>query len=133
MGKDKALQLAEQEGVNISFEVSLIEDFEAQPGEYDAILLIYCHVEPSLRTVFFDKLVESLAPGGVLFLEGFRKEQLGLTSGGPSTSERLYSARQLESDFRQLSQLNITEDTIWLDEGPGHQGEAKVVRLTGKS
>jgi hypothetical protein len=132
VGKDKALQLAEQEGVNISFEVSLIEDFEAHPDAYDAIALIYCHLQPSIRSAFFDKLVESLAPGGTLFLEAFRKEQLGLKSGGPSHPEMLYSAEQLTSGFSQLSNLNVTSETIWLDEGGGHQGEAKIIRLVGK-
>jgi hypothetical protein len=44
----------------------------------------------------------------------------------------LYSATQLATDFNQLDDLSITLETVWLDEGPGHQGEAKVVRLAGK-
>lgn len=131
VGKDKAFDLAEQEDVSISFEVSRIEDFEIQPQEFDAVALIYCHLQPDIRTLFFDKLVESLAPGGVLLLEGFRKEQLGLTSGGPRDHEMLYSAELLADDFKKLSKLDIRQETIWLDEGAGHQGEAKVVRLTG--
>ena len=131
VGKDKALDLAEQEGVGFSYEVGLIEDFEAEAGKYDAIALIYCHLQPSIRSTFFDKLVESLAPGGILFMEAFRKEQLGLKSGGPSDPGMLYSDEQLASDFRQILQIHITLETIWLDEGPGHQGEAKVIRLTG--
>ncbi len=132
VGKDKALDLAEQEGVAINYEVSMIEDFESKPGSYDAISLIFCHLQPEIRKPFFDRLVESLAPGGVIIVEGFRKEQLGLTSGGPKDPAMLYSAEQLASDFKQLSKLDITQETVWLDEGPGHQGEAKVVRMIGK-
>lgn len=132
VGKDKALDLAEQEDVSIDFEVSLIEDYVPEPNSFDAIALIYCHLHPSIRSAFFEKLVESLAPGGTLILEGFRKEQLGLTSGGPKDPEMLYSAEQLATDFAKLSKLTVTRETIWLDEGPGHQGEAKVVRLIGK-
>jgi hypothetical protein len=118
--------------VNIRFDVGLIEDFIPEPGKYDAIALIFCHLQPSVRGIFFDRLVESLAPGGTLILEAFRKEQLGLKSGGPRDPEMLYSAEHLENDFRNLTNLSITAETIWLDEGPGHQGEAKVVRLTGQ-
>ena len=132
VGKDKALQLAEEEGVNISYRIGLIEDFEAESDSYDAIALIYCHLQPDIRYDFFTKLVESLAPGGILFLEVFRKEQHELKSGGPGDPELLYSAEQLASGFNQLSQLNIIPETVWLDEGAGHQGEAKVVRLVGK-
>ncbi len=132
VGKDKALDLAEQEDVSINYEVSLIEDYEIVPNTYDAIALIYCHLTASTKGPFFEKLVESLAPGGIVILEGFRQEQLAMTSGGPKEPERLYTAGQLALDFKQLSKVTITEKTVWLDEGPGHQGEAKVVRLIGK-
>lgn len=132
VGKDKALDLAEQEDVTINYEVSLIEDFEPTPNTYDAIALIFCHLPSPLKSPFFEKLVESLAPGGLLILEGFRKEQLGFASGGPKDPDMLFSSEQLANDFKLLSKLNITEETVWLDEGPGHQGEAKVVRLLGK-
>ena len=108
VGKDKALDLAEQEGVGISYEVGQTEDFKANPGEDDAIALNYCHMQSDIRNLFFDRLVESLAPGGILFLEAFRKEQLGLKSGGPSDPEMLYSAEQLTAEFSQLSQVYIT-------------------------
>jgi 2-polyprenyl-3-methyl-5-hydroxy-6-metoxy-1,4-benzoquinol methylase len=132
VGKDKALQLAEQEGVSIHYDIRLIEDFQPVPEEYDSISLIYCHLQPDIRAQFFHKLIESLAPGGTLFLEVFRKEQLGYKSGGPGDPEMLYSAEQLAHDFSGLEELSITLETVWLDEGPGHQGEAKVVRLTGR-
>ncbi len=132
VGKDKALDLADQKGVSIDFEVKLIEDFEAEPNSFESIALIYCHLHPSIRGIFFEKLVESLAPGGTIILEGFRKEQLGLTSGGPKDPEMLFSAEQLVTDFGKLTKLTVTRETVWLDEGPGHQGEAKVVRLIGK-
>ena len=131
VGRDKAMQLAEDEGVSIRYQVGMIEYYEPEPARYDAIALIYCHLHPSVRKPFFEKLVESLAPGGVLIMEVFRKEQLGHKSGGPSDPEMLYSAEQLASEFGQLSKLTISPETVWLDEGPGHQGEAKVLRLTG--
>jgi hypothetical protein len=56
-----------------------------------------------------------------------------MTSGGPKDSEMLYSASQLATDFKDLAHLSISPETVWLDEGPGHQGEAKVVRLTGRN
>jgi hypothetical protein len=132
VGKDKAFDLADQEGININYDVALVEDFKPEPSGYNAIALIYCHLQPAIRSIFFNDLVESLAPGGTLILEAFRKEQAGLKSGGPSDPELLYTANQLAGDFRELSTLDITQETVWLDEGPGHQGEAKVVRLIGK-
>jgi hypothetical protein len=131
VGRDKALLFAEEEDVSINYETGMIEDFEPDPGKYNVIGLIYCHLHPSVRKPFFEKLVESLAPGGMLIMEGFRKEQLGHKSGGPSDPEMLYSADQLANEFAQLSQLTIQPETVWLEEGSGHQGEAKVIRLTG--
>lgn len=132
VGREKAMLFAEDEDVSINYRVGLIEDFEPEPGEFDAVSLIYCHLSENIRKPFFDKLVDSLAPGGILFLEAFRKEQLGFTSGGPSDPGMLYSSEQLTKDFGKLSELSITRETIWLDEGPGHQGEAKVIRMIGR-
>lgn len=132
VGRDKALLLAEEEDISISYQVNLIEAFEPEPGKYDAIALIYCHLQPAVRKPFFDKLADSLAPGGTLFMEAFRKEQLGFKSGGPKDPDMLYSAEKLALEFSGLYDLDIRAETIWLDEGPGHQGEAKVIRLVGK-
>lgn len=132
VGRDKALMLAEEEDVEISYQVNLIEGFEPEVEKYNAIALIFCHLPPEIRMTFFNKLSDSLAPGGTLFMEAFRKEQLGFTSGGPKDPHMLYSTEQLAVEFQQLTDLDIWTETVDLDEGPGHQGEAKVIRLVGK-
>jgi len=132
VGQDKALQLAEQEGVSINYEIGLIENFEPESDAYDAIALIYCHLQPGIRTQFFEKLAASLAPEGVILLEGFRKEQIGMHSGGPRDVEMLFSEELLSEEFRMLAPLELSSESIWLDEGLGHQGEARVVRMIGR-
>jgi SAM-dependent methyltransferase len=132
VGQGKALMLAQNEDVSINYDISLIEHFEPEPEKYDVIALIFCHLQQEIRHPFFDKLAESLAPGGTLFMEAFRKEQLAFSSGGPRDPEMLYSVEHLAVEFSTLPDLEIYNETEYLDEGPGHQGEAKVVRLVGK-
>jgi hypothetical protein len=67
-----------------------------------------------------------------LVLEAFTREQLGLDSGGPRNPNWLYSADLLAEDFAEMQIAALSESRIRLDEGPGHQGEAAVVRLLAR-
>jgi hypothetical protein len=64
-----------------------------------------------------------------MLLEGFTKQQLGLSSGGPKNSEWLFSAKELEKEFPGLKILMNEEKHRVLDEGPLHQGKAEVVQF----
>ena len=65
-------------------------------------------------------------------VEGFHKDQLGLTSGGPKALEMLFTTAMLEADFADLEvQLCVTEEAV-LDEGPYHQGRAELTRLVAR-
>ncbi|HRF54856.1 MAG TPA: SAM-dependent methyltransferase, partial [Aquimonas sp.] len=65
-------------------------------------------------------------------LEAFSPEQLGLTSGGPRNPAWLYSAEMIAGDFAGMQIASLSQIRIRLDEGPGHQGEAAVVRLLAR-
>ncbi len=69
--------------------------------------------------------------GGTLILEAFEKEQLGKSSGGPKNLEQLYSLENVVTDFQDLDFKYFAKETIQLEEGDGHIGEASVIRFTG--
>jgi hypothetical protein len=77
-------------------------------------------------------LARALRPGGVLILEAFHPNQLGLTSGGPKDVDMLYTLDGLRSDLGnaglQGEELVAWEGPVTLDEGPFHQGPAQVTR-----
>lgn len=131
-GKRKAGNLASGNGVNISYLVAGYEDVSFEPESFDCIVLVFAHMPAEKREEYHRRLMSFLKLGGTMILEGFSKEQINFNSGGPRDLKMLFSKAELESDFNQLSDLNIEEEEIELDEGPFHQGKAAVIRLIGK-
>ena len=80
------------------------------------------------------RLVRALRPGGWLILEAFTPEQLRYASGGPKDADMLYTLEQLRGDFAgRMHETLGWEGPLTLDEGPGHQGPAHVVRWLGQA
>ena len=130
-GKRKAGKLAAANKVTINYKITDYENAEFQPEEFDVIALIYTHMAQDKRAGHHKKLVSYLKPGGVLILEGFSKQQINNTTGGPRNIEMLFSRDELENDFALFQKLHITETDIFFNEGIFHQGKASVIRIFG--
>ena len=131
VGRQKALALASELGVDINYVASTLQDFQFAPGLYDAVALVYFHASPAEREYLHRKVCESLKPGGRLILEAFHKEQLGKSTGGPQSLALLFDEELLLSDFTELETVLLKKQIVALDEGAFHQGEASVLRYTG--
>lgn len=127
--REKAMSLAAQNQVEIEYEISGVEDYNYSENAYDAIALIYVHLDPSIRIAFHNRIMKSLKHGGLLIIEAFSKKQLQHNSGGPKNEEWLYSINELCCDFAPLTILEKEEKKIHLLEGLDHQGDAEVVRF----
>lgn len=125
----KALHLAIQNKVTINYQTSTFQDFKVKLGHYDAVGLIYVHMPSDQRSIFHQKMISSLRPGGKIILETFEKRQLGLLSGGPKSLDMLYSIEELEHDFASMKIEQLAYESTNLDEGSYHSGLAKVVRM----
>jgi len=129
--REKALKLAEKKSVSINYQVMRFEDFDAPAETYDAIGIIYIHIDSELREIFFPKLIRALKPGGILIFEAFEKEQLAYNSGGPNDAELLYNLAEVAELFIDLEFEVFTKSKIYLNEGEHHSGEAMVIRFVG--
>jgi 2-polyprenyl-3-methyl-5-hydroxy-6-metoxy-1,4-benzoquinol methylase len=127
----KAKSNAHSNGLIINYEVADIESYNCPPQYFDAIALIYVHLEPQLRNLFHTRIGAWIKPGGMIILEAFTPGQLANTSGGPKDIKMLYNAKILQSDFPETAfdLLTIAEITTNLNEGPFHQGKAQIIRL----
>ena len=123
---------ARQSGLPITCEQADLATWTAEPEGFDAALLIFAHFPPSVRRHVHAQAQRALKPRGWLVLEAFAREQLGLESGGPRNPSWLYSESMLKADFTGMQIAVLNETRIRLDEGPGHQGEAAVVRLLAR-
>lgn len=130
-GRDKALALASEAGVEINYNVCPVEDFHFLQNRYDAVGLIYFHTDGPSREKLHRKVYESLKPGGSIFLEAFHKEQLNNNTGGPKSLDLLFDEEILSRDFSRLEILMLEKQQITLNEGLFHQGQASVIRMRG--
>lgn len=128
-GKRKAEKLAEQNDVQINYQLSDYESFQSEPNEFDCIGLIYTHMPSSKRKEYHQKLTSFLKPGGILIMESFSKKQINYNTGGPKDIGMLFSREELQNDFNGFTKMSITETGIDLDEGPFHRGKASVIRV----
>lgn len=128
-GPDKARRLAEARGVSPDIRRGLFPADLADAGTFDGIVLCYVHAPAPAREGLHRACIEHLAPGGVLVLEGFTPAQIGRSSGGPQTVDRLLTPQILREDFGALDIDVLREEEVRLTEGDGHHGIGAVVRL----
>lgn len=130
-GKKKADKLAEEKRVKINYTVNNLAGYSCMQNYYDAVALIFLHLEEPLRNKVYRMAVEALKNGGRIILESFDKEQLNYNSGGPKEKELLYSLEEIVNDFIELDFVKFSKEIIELNEGKFHEGKGSVVRFVG--
>lgn len=130
--KRKALQLATKKKVKFDFQIADAEDFDYGEDKYDAIALIYAHFSEDLRKKVHSSAVKALKEGGTLILEGFNPNQIDLKSGGPKDEKMLFTKEMIESDFKELTTIELNSLNIELNEGRYHKGKAAVIQYMGR-
>jgi SAM-dependent methyltransferase len=132
VGLEKARRLAAQRGVAIKTQVDDLATYRPEPEAYDALVLVFVHLPPTIRTLVHAAGTRALKPGGVVIIEAFAPLQLGRPSGGPRLADLLCDVATLRSDFPGVDWLVLDEAEIDLDEGPFHRGTAAVVHGVGR-
>jgi SAM-dependent methyltransferase len=134
VGLQKAQALAAERGVRIETVLGDLADWAPAPASFDAVVLTFVHLPPAIRADAHRRMAAALRPGGLLLLEAFHPLQLQHGSGGPKDPAMLYSPELLRADFADtLEQLLAWQGKVNLDEGPGHQGTAHVIRWIGRA
>jgi len=136
-GKNKALQLATEQGVKLDYLVGDFVELAFDSASFDAIGLIYAHFAPEKKAAFHQRLDECLKPGGIIILEAFGKNHLEYRQqnpkvGGPGIAEMLYSEEEIRTDFKDYEILKLAEEEVTLSEGQFHNGKGLVVRFVGR-
>lgn len=136
-GKNKAMQLANKNGVEIFYEVGEFQSLTYQPNQFDAIGLIYAHFPADKKSAYHKTLTTYLRPGGIVIFEAFSKKNLSYRHanekvGGPTEIEMLFSIDEIKSDFSNFEILELAEQEIELSEGLYHNGKGSVIRFVGR-
>lgn len=136
-GKNKAENLAKQRNVLINYTVGDLENIHFEPNQFDLIVLIFAHFEASKKSLYHNILASYLKKDGVIILEGFSKNHIQYNTqnpkvGGPKDIEMLYSADEIQNDFKDFHCVLCGEHEVELNEGIYHVGKGSVIRYIGK-
>jgi SAM-dependent methyltransferase len=129
VGLTKARQLAAGRGVHLDTIVADLANFEFEPGRWDAIVSIWCHLPRELRAAVHRKVVAGLKVGGVFLLEAYTPAQLAHGTGGPKTVDLLPTLAELRTELAPLELVHAEERERMVHEGKGHDGLSAVVQI----
>ncbi len=129
--REKALRLAKEKGVEINYSLQKAATLDCKKDYYDVIAVLFLHLPPAERTEFHHKIVQCLkVRGGNLYLLAFSEEQQMPNRQGEMENTGFYSKKELLKDFHGLQIDLLQEEEIDLQEGRGHQGKVRVLKLT---
>lgn len=136
-GRNKTMELAKSENVEIDYQVGELNQLNFQQNSFDALALIYAHFSSDEKEKLHKDLAELIKPNGYLILEGFSVSNLEIREknpqvGGPGNIEMLYSIKEIEETFPKFEILKLEEVLVELKEGNFHNGEASVIRFIGR-
>jgi len=130
---NKARALAAHAHVRVDYHVCDIFRWSWTRDAYDLIAVIFIQfLAPDERRAIFARIVESLAPNGLLLLEGYRPEQLIYKTGGPSQDENLYTEALLREQFASLEILDLESYDATVNEGAAHTGMSALIDLVAR-
>lgn len=136
-GRRKALKFAEENKVNLNYQVGELPHLDFKEKYFDALGLIYSHFPPSIRADCHRRLSSLLKKGGTIIFEGFSKKHLEYRTqnpkvGGPANLDFLFSEEEIKTDFRDFEFEYFQEEEIELSEGLLHNGTGHVIRFIAK-
>ncbi|MBC8988355.1 class I SAM-dependent methyltransferase [Pedobacter sp. N36a] len=136
-GKLKALELAKEKQVSITYLVEDLEKLEFEQESFDVIGLIYAHFSADRKSMLHKQLQGYLKPGGLILMEAFSKAHLDFNAinpkvGGPKETDMLFSIAEIKADFENYEPLLFEERIVELEEGKYHIGQGAVIRFVGR-
>lgn len=131
-GKKKAEKLAVENNVSINYIVEDLAHYKPNENYYDAVGLIFVHLDPELRIQTHQHVVMTLKCGGRVILESYDKDQINYSSGGPKNLDLLHSLEEIYTDFNELDIISFTKEIIHLNESTLHTGDAAIIRFVGE-
>ena len=136
-GREKALQLAKENYVEIDYRIGGVSEVDFKPEQFDAIAIIFAPFPADTRMRSFKKLEQYLRKDGLFIFEVFSKTHLEYNSknpnvGGPKSAEFLFSVDEMKEYFPDYKIIELVETEVELHEGLFHNGIGSVIRFVGQ-
>jgi len=131
VGKQKAEVLAIENNVHINYFIADAIDYNYPADTYDAIVLIYFHLESEQREEFFTKIITSLKPGGTLVLLVYDEDHIKNGNGGPSDINLFYTLENVAETFIDLEFVTFAKEQLSRTK-KGRSQESTIIKFVGK-
>lgn len=132
-GVRKAERLARKRGVDVKHSVSEMFQWNWTPSTYDVVAAIFIQfLEPHERDRLFPLINQTLKPGGLLILQGYRLEQLNYGTGGPSEPDHLYTEAMIRAALRDMDILEVLSYDERITEGKAHAGMSALMGVVAR-
>lgn len=129
----KSRALADAAGVTTALVEADIAAWAWPAAAFDLVAAIFIQfADPARRAAIFRGIHETLTPGGLVILQGYRPEQLAYGTGGPPHAENMYTAALLRAAFADMELLHLEEHDSALAEGTGHDGMSALVDMVAR-
>ncbi|NOQ96944.1 MAG: methyltransferase domain-containing protein [Calditrichae bacterium] len=130
VGLNKASMEAKRKNLNLKLICADLAMWHWPVDYFDAVLAIFLHLPPAIRSQVHCSMLQSLKSGGIIIMQLFHTDQLKYGTAGPKSPEMLYTADMLQQDFQNAQILDLEETVLELNEGLFHTGAAAVINLT---
>jgi SAM-dependent methyltransferase len=129
----KAELLAANRGVRVGFKVSELFAWNWAPSTYDLVAAIFIQfASPAERTRLFSLIKQTLKPGGLLILQGYRPEQLKYGTGGPPEMDHLYTEATIRAALQDMDIVELRCYDEAVAEGKGHAGMSALMGVVAR-
>ena len=129
----KAKRLALSRGVRVGFNVCETFAWNWGPSSYDLVAAIFIQfASPAVREKLFPLIKQTLKPGGLLILQGYRPEQLQYGTGGPPEADHLYTEAMIRVALKGMDILELRCYDEQVDEGKGHAGMSALMGVVAR-
>ncbi len=129
----KAERLALSRGVRVGFNVSEVFAWNWAPATYDLVAAIFIQfLRPAERERLFPLIKQTLKPGGLLILQGYRPEQLKFGTGGPPEADHLYTEPMIRQALEDMDLIELRSYEEQVDEGKGHAGMSALMGVVAR-
>jgi cyclopropane fatty-acyl-phospholipid synthase-like methyltransferase len=131
--QEKARKLADEYGVEVTFEQRDVYEWSDVTEPYDIVLAIFIQfAPPEKRTQMFRDIKRLVKPEGLVVLQGYRPEQIAYKTGGPPNAENMYTADLLRDAFSDFDIKHLEEHDDVVDEGSGHSGMSALIDMVAQ-
>lgn len=132
VGLAKANKLARSRGVTLRTRFADLGRFPIEPGGWDLIVSIFCHMPSEARAGLHQRVAAGLKPGGLFILEAYTPRQLEFGTGGPPVAELMMTLAALREELAGLQFLHAVELDRDVLEGSLHTGRGAVVQVVAR-